>query len=672
LPTKKRPVAIDDLYRIVLVGDAQISSDGTKVTYVQRAMDREKDDYVTNVWLWEDGATRQYTSGDKDSTPRWSPDGRSLAFLSKRDETGKVRLFVLHADGGEALPLTDKEWDVSSIVWSPDGNRIAFVRSVPTDEHGVPKEPESDEDDDQGKNGKKKKKPAPTKITERIAFKADGVGFIWNRRRHVFVVNVESGETTQITDGDVNDESPAWSPDGEYIAFASDRNLSWDTEIDSQIWEAPAEGGEARQVVTERGSWGQPVYSPEGNQIAFMGDIIGDERPVTGFNRLWRINRDGTQLTDLTGDSDLEAGNTGITDAKLESQEPFVWDDGGIWFLATTAGAGNIYRWREGIEQVTVGDHDIRDFSRAGDRLAYTRADANHPAEIFWSDIPGQDGARPTPTQLTAVNEGLLGEIKISTPEAVSFPGSGGQQVEGWLIRPPLEDDLPHPMILYIHGGPQAAYGYSFFHEMQVLAGLGFGVLLINPHGSSSHGESWVSSIQGDWGNRDFDDVMKATDMVAALDWVDEKRLAIAGGSYGGYMTSWTIGHTDRFAAAVIERSLVNMLSFVGTTDVPNWWQYAWRATIEDDPMKLWKMSPIAYLKQMSTPALIIHSENDHRCPVEQGEQIFVGLRRRGVPTRFVRFPEESHGLSRGGKPSRRIERLNEIVAWLTKYLAAE
>jgi acylaminoacyl-peptidase len=204
---------------------------------------------------------------------------------------------------------------------------------------------------------------------------------------------------------------------------------------------------------------------------------------------------------------------------------------------------------------------------------------------------------------------------------------------------------------------------------MQVLTAMGYGVMLINPHGSGGHGEKWVSTIHGDWGNHDFTDFMKAADYAAALNWVDEDRMGVGGGSYGGYMTAWIVGHTDRFKAALIERSLVNMLSFVGTTDIPNWWQYAWRTTIAEDPMKLWKMSPIAYLKNMKTPSLVVHSENDHRCPVEQGEQIFTGLRIQGVPARFVRFPEESHGLSRGGKPSRRIERLNEITRWFGKYL---
>ena len=363
LETGKRPVAIEDLYRIVLLGDAQISPDGSAVAYVRREMDREKDDYVTNIWLCEKGQSRQYTSGGKDSMPRWSPNGRSLAFLSKRDD-GKVRIFVLDAAGGEGLPLTDKAWEVSSIAWAPDSRRIAFVRSVPTDEHGVPRDPES-EDDAEGKDGKaKEKKPAPTKISERIAFKADGVGFIWNRRRHIFVVDVDSGETKQITDGDFNDDSPAWSPDGNMIAFSSDRNSGWDTEIDRQIWEAPAEGSpaEAHRLVSERGVWERPVYSPDGHHIAFAGDLIDAHRPVTGFNRLWRIDRDGSNLTDLTGESDLEVGNSGITDTKLEAQEPFMWNDRGIWFIATTAGASNIYRWHNGIEKVTDGAHDIRDF----------------------------------------------------------------------------------------------------------------------------------------------------------------------------------------------------------------------------------------------------------------------------------------------------------------------
>lgn len=661
MESQRRALTFDDLSKLNFLGDAQIHPDGKRVACVKRVVDSEKDEYVSRIWLWEDGVDRQYTAGPNDSTPRWSPDGKSLAFVAKREEKGKPRIYLLNSDGGEAVAITDKDWDVSGIEWSPDSKRIAFVRSISTDEFGVPKDPDPETEGSE----EKKPKKASTKLSQRLAFKGDGAGFIWDKRRHIFVIDVGSHETIQITQGDFHHGSPAWSPDGAHIAFTANRNPNWDTEIDSQIWEVDSQGSEPRLVSSRRGMWDSPTYSPDGKQLTFAGDEISEDKPVTGFNRLWRIDVDGTNLTDLTGSADIEVGNSAITDNKLDVQDSFFWNDEGIWFIATISGASNIYRWDDGFHPMTEGQHDIRDFSLAGSAAAYTVADELHPAEIFKvSDIRSDE----EPRQLTSANEALLSEVQLSTPERVSFTGSQGEEVEGWLLRPNSTTGSVHPLVLYMHGGPQAAYGYSFFHEMQALAGLGFGILLFNPHGSSSYGEAWTSAIHGDWGNRDFEDVMRAANMAAALEWVDEKKLAIAGGSYGGYITSWAIGHTDRFAAAIIERSLVNMLSFVGTTDIPNWWQYAWRTTIEKDPIKLWSMSPIAYLSQMSTPSLIIHSENDHRCPVEQGEQIFVGLRERGIPTRFVRFPEESHGLSRGGKPSRRLERLNEIRSWLEKY----
>jgi len=663
----RRPVEVEDLYEITLVGDAQASPDGTRVAYLHRTMDREQDNYVTNIWIWEDGANRQFTTGGKDGSPRWSPQGDRLAFISKRDGSDTGRLFVMPAAGGEAQAVTEKDWEVSSIAWSPDGRCIAFARGVPTDEFGVPKDPDSADEAENGKDGKKKK-PSPTKLSQRLAFKADGVGFIHNRRQHIFVIDLASRETTQVTDGDFHDGYPAWSPDGAHIVFSSNRNADWDVEIDSQIWEVDSAGGDPGLLVKQRGSWARPVYSPTGKQLAFLGEPIDECRPVKGFQKLWRANRNGSRLTDLTGEADLEVGSSVITDTKLETQEPFFWDEDGIWFVAADSGAANAYRWNNGISAVSEGRHDVRDFSVAAHTLAYTCSDLTHPAEVFRLPTSSRSPTEREPHRLTDFNRGFLDTVKLSTPEPFAFDGSERDRVQGWIMKP-VSGESPHPLVLYIHGGPQAAYGDTFFHEMQVLAGRGFGVMLINPHGSGSLGEKWVSSIHGDWGNRDFEDVMKAADMAAALDWVDENRLAIAGGSYGGYMTAWAIGHTDRFAAAVVERALVNMLSFVGTTDVPNWWSYAWKATIDTDPMKLWRMSPVAYLEQMRTPTLVIHSENDHRCPVEQGEQIFTGLRKQGVPARFVRFPEESHGLSRGGKPSRRVERLNEIIRWLEKYL---
>lgn len=649
-----RQVDIEDLFEIVLVGDAQIHPDGSKVAFVRKQANREQDDYISHIWLWEDGGIRQYTAGKADNFPRWSPDGTGLAFLSTR--SGKPNLFVLPADGGEARGLLDSEWEVSDFAWAPDNRSIAFVRWVTTDEFGVEKPDEIA----QPEGGERK---PGGKLAERVWFKTDNSGFVHDRRRHIYLVEVETGDVRRLTAGDTNEDTPSWSPDGRHIVFAANRNPRWDVEEECQIWEIAAAGGDPRQVTSQIGSWHKPVYSPSGDEIAFAGYPLDDYRPVTGFTKLWTLPRAGVPMKSLLENHDLEVDASVLTDTKVEVQQLLYWTELGIWFLTTESGSTNIYRWCDGLHRETDGKHDIRDFSLAGDRLAYTCSEANRPAEIFIREVPGKRRA------ISEENSGYLRELHVAVAEEVSFPGSGGEAVHGWMLKPARKPGAKSPLVVYIHGGPQAAYGGSFFHEMQVLSARGYGVLLINPHGSASYGEGWVSSIHGDWGGRDFEDVMAATDMAASLDWVDENRIAIAGGSYGGYMAAWAIGHTDRYAAAVVERGLTNMLSFVGTTDIPVWCQYVWRTTVEEDAMKLWSMSPMAYLGRMSTPTLIIHSENDHRCPVEQGEQLFVGLRRRGVPTRFVRFPEESHNLSRGGTPSRRIQRLEEIACWLQSHL---
>jgi dipeptidyl aminopeptidase/acylaminoacyl peptidase len=324
---------------------------------------------------------------------------------------------------------------------------------------------------------------------------------------------------------------------------------------------------------------------------------------------------------------------------------------------------GNIYRAEGGaVQPVTSGRHAIADFSMTDGATAYTCADATHLSEVFL--LAGEQTI-----QLTHENDALLQEVYVAAPERVCFAGAGGEESEGWLLAPRGYESGKHPLVVYIHGGPHFAHGETFFFEYQYLAGQGFGVFYPNIHGSSSYGRGYYTSIRGDWGNLDFQDVMAGTEAAASRPWVDGHRLGIAGGSYGGYMTGWVMGHSNRFRAAVSERCLCNMVSFMGTSDHGWVWNRAFGVYPEQDVQKLWDMSPIKYVANVQAPMLVMHSEGDDRTPLEQGEQLFNALRRLGKETRLIVFPEESHGLSRMGKPSRRIERLEHILSWFRQYL---
>ncbi len=649
--TVKRQLQAKDLYRLRLLSDAQISPDACRVAFVLKTMDEEKNEYLSNIHVAErDGSVTQYTAGDKDSAPRWSPDGKYLAFLSGRKEKTQIHLLSTH--GGEGIALTDRKFGAGVPVWSPDSTTIAFSAPVPTN-------PEEEQEEDK----KDDKKPAPTKIVDRSSYKADGAGFIGNRRNHIFTVDVASKKTDQITEGDFHSGDPSWSPDSRHIAFNSNRSPRWDVSTEGAIYVIPRTGGQARKV-TEGGAFFHPVFSPDGSRIGFMGNE--DPNEIFAPSRLYSVNRAGDDLWDMLGDWDGSLGNdvsSDIVHSAEDSGTALIWREDGIYFIATERGESNIYRTDGAVQSVTTGQHAIPDFSMAEDgTLAYVVSDTTHPAEIYL-----KDGDQVQ--QLTHENDAFLEEVRVFTPERISFTGANGETSEGWLLAPPGHESGKHPLIVYIHGGPQTAHGEGFFFEYQFLAGQGFGVFFPNIHGSSSYGRAYQTSIRHDWGNQDYQDVLAGTETAAAQPWVDERRLGIAGGSYGGYMTGWVMGHTDRFQAAVMERCLCNMVSFMGTSDGGWVWDRQFGVFPEDDVQKIWDMSPLKYVGNVQAPMMVIHSERDDRTPFEQGEQMFNALRRLGKDTKFVIFPEESHGLSRGGKPSRRVERLGYIADWFREKL---
>src|SRR5579875_1755552 len=643
--TEKRPLEPRDLYRMRINTDPQITSDGHRIAFVQTYLDEEKNDYVSNIFLAEDGTVRQFTSGDKDSNPRWSPDGRQLAFVSKRGE--KAQLFLMPADGGEATALTEQTLGAGEPVWSPDGTAIAFIAPTSTT-------PEAEETKDD-------KKPAATKIVDRASYKSDGKGYVGNRRSHVFLVTLEDKQVRQLTEGDFSDAGLSWSPDGQHLAFASNRTQRWDVSTEEDIYLIPSTGGEGRRL-TSGHTFGTPRFSPDGSRIA----VVGRENPDEIFfpARIYSVDRSGGDLRDELGDWDGGLGNEVMSDIlNDEHQTAMDWFSDGIYFIGTERGQSNVYRAADGrVCPVTSGAHAITGFSVAADgTVAYTCADATHPADVFLL----RDGQV---TQVTHSND-WLDDVRVIVPERLSYTGPNGEEGEGWLLAPPGHESGKHPLLVYINGGPQTAHGEAFFFEYQYLANQGFGVFFPNIHGSSSYGRDYQISIHGRWGSIDYQDVMAGTDAALDRSWVDPARVGIIGGSYGGYMTSWTIGHTGRFRAAVVERCLSNMVSFMGTSDGGWVWNRSFGVYPEDDVQKLWSMSPIAYVKNVRTPTLVMHSERDDRTPLEQGEQYFNALRRLGVDTRFIVFPEESHGLSRGGKPSRRIERMEHIRDWFREHL---
>jgi dipeptidyl aminopeptidase/acylaminoacyl peptidase len=650
--TQKRALEAKDLYRLRLISDPQISPDGSRIAFVLKQMDEEKNDYRSNIYVVDrDGTVVQFTSGDKDWGPRWSPDGKYLAFVSDRKEKAQVHL--LSTRGGESLPVTNLKLGAGLPIWSPDSTAIVFTGVVPIEPEEEERKEEKAED----------KKTARTRTMDRTQYKLDGAGFIGDRRRHLFLIDVATRTVEQLTDGDYHDDNASWSPDSRHIAFSSSRSPRWDVSLESDIYVMPRSGGEAR-AITSGGAYGRPAFSPDGSRIAFYGHEHLDD--IWAPARIYSANASGSDLRDELGEWDGGLANEVVSDVVLSAEQlnvVLVWRPDGIYFLGTEHGECNLYRTDGTVHPVTHGKNTLVDFSIAEDgTVAFGSADSTHLVEVFVSTESGGE-------QLTHENDAFLEEVLITPPQRLSFVGARGERSEGWLIPPRGHESGKYPLIVYIHGGPMLAHGEALHYEYQFLAGQGFGVFYPNLHGSSSYGCAYQTSIKEDWGNLDYQDVLAGASEAASHPWVDPERLGIAGGSYGGFMTNWVVTHDHRFRAAVTERCLSNILSFYGTSDTGWTWSRMWGVYPEEDVQKLWDMSPIKYVAHVTTPVLVVHSEGDDRTPLEQGEQMFNALRRLGKETRFVVFPEESHGLSRIGKPSRRVERLGYILEWFRQYL---
>jgi dipeptidyl aminopeptidase/acylaminoacyl peptidase len=635
-----RPEHLADL---AVTSDAHLHPDGVRVAFVVTTMDLDEDVYRSRIWLWDGTEARQLTSGSSDASPRWSPDGMTLAFLRKGpSDDDRPQIAQLPISGGEASVSTTFDVGVSSFAWSPDGTR--FVAQVAEYVDGMPDEEE--------------RSRAPRRI-EHPSFRFDNQGWTYNRRSHLWIVDVASGETRKLTDGDCSEGGPAWSPDGSTIAFVSStRPDRWIKPL-GNVFTVPAEGGEPA-VVSPGGAWDWVGYDPSG-----VLHVIGMETEEFRLEAapLQRIEADGslTRLTDL--DRNLRPGHP-----PGELAGPRFLEDGTIHTLIEDRGMQRV---------IAIGsDGEVTDIAGGprlitgwdprpdGSAAVFTESTPVVPGEVAWWE--GGEERR-----LTALNAEFIETADLVMPEEFTFE-SDGAEIHGWVLLPPGDGDVP--VLLNIHGGPATQYGWGFFDEFQVYVGAGYGVVGVNPRGSSGYGDAYMQVPAGRWGEDvppDQADLKRAPHAAAErFPRLDTSTMGIMGGSYGGVSTVMVTSMDQGYRSAVAERGVYNWVSMSGTSDIPWFIELYLHATMPEGAADIWQASPLSRAHRITTPTLVLHSETDYRCPVEQGQQLFTLLYQQGVETELLLFPPgEGHELSRSGKPKHRVERFHAILDWHARHL---
>jgi len=663
---KKRRIKATDLYRFQLVSDPQISPDGRHIIYCLQRTERATEKKYQNLWLVpaDGGSPRQFTLGDHvDRYPRWSPDGEQIAFLSNRKDEKQFQMYLIPFRGGEARRLTDLQGDFAGFSWSPDGKRFACLFRK-KDEEAIERE----------KDEQKKKLGIVQRHITRVFYKMDGAGYLPKERFHIWTIRLKDGKAKQLTDGfEYEEELPAWSPDGGTLLFASNRAEDPDFNPDvSDLCTLPATGGELRKIEVDHAlQKGGPVYSPDGAWIAYFGR----ERTGSFWQNtcLYVVPAAGGEARNLTSEYDLHLSSTTLGDVGgSPALTPLAWalDSSAIYFtISRMAEQPYLSISRDGNDLrnlIAGGTNGPFSLDAAQTAVAYVHATMTDPGEVWVQALADGEARR-----LTNHNDDLLSGLDLGEMEEAWFKARDGYDLQGWILKPPdFDPDQQYPSILEIHGGPMMQYGDNFMLEFYYLAAHDYVVYFSNPRGSQGYGNAHAGAIENNWGTVDYDDVMDWADYVAAQPYIDTERMGVTGGSYGGYMTTTIIGRTDRFKAACAQRLVSNLISMWGTSDF-NWaWTRAWgNETPWENMANYWRQSPISRIGNAKTPTLIIHSERDFRCNMEQGEQVYVALKKLGVDSELVLFPEESHGLSRGGRTDRRVARLKHILRWFDRYL---
>jgi dipeptidyl aminopeptidase/acylaminoacyl peptidase len=648
-----------DVFDLHWVSDPQISPDGRGIAYVRMAFDIKTDRPRGVIWLvGADGKhARPLSDAVHSASPRWSPDGTRLAYLGAGAD-GSTQLFVYWTEGGVTAAISNFVESPSGLTWSSDGRWLAFTMPVAAERKPLKVDlPEAP---------KNAKWAEPPKLIDRMVFRADGEGYLPNVFTQLFIISADGGAARQLTQGDFDTEgAPSFTVDGKSVLISANRRSDADYEpLDSEIYRVDLSDGSIHALTDRRGPDRHPVASPDGKHIAYLG--FDDKRLGYQATQLYVMDVDGTHSHSLTAALDRDAAAPHWTgDGR---QVIFQYDDHGSTKIAAIDLSGKLRVLADDLGGADVTrPYSGGSFSSAANganiRFAYTRSAALAPAVLATGTSP-----RDIVT-LAAQNDMLLSQRTLGAVEEISFDSSvDGRHIQGWIVKPPGFDAAKkYPLLLEIHGGPFASYGPSFAAEIQLYAAAGYVVLYLNPRGSTGYGEEFADLIHHDYPNNDFGDLMSGVDAVVGRGYVDAARLFVTGGSGGGVLTAWIVGHTDRFRAAVVVKPVINWTSFVLTADMPNYFYRYWFDGFPwDNEQSYWKRSPLAYVGNVHTPTMLMTGEVDYRTPSSEAEQFYQALKLRKIDTALVRVPNASHDIS--ARPSLLIAKVAYVLAWLKSH----
>ena len=678
----KRSITETDLYSFEWIADAKISPDGSRIAYTHVSVNSKHDGYDSELWIIpaSGGAPRQLTAGPRDLGARWSPDGKTIAFArgggEKEGRPAPAQIYLLPLEGGEARQLTDLPRGAGPALWSPDGHWIAFTSTTQTkdfEKKTAGKEEESD-----------------VRVITKAAYRQNGSGYNEaGRPSHIWKVEVPEVVTApqkakQITTGEFAESEPVWSLDGANLYYTTERVLETYYEPPhNEIYSVSANGGSGTKITGIDGGARGLALSANGRYLTFSGAINKGEgvieRSYSQPDLFTTSVEAGSTAKNLTEKYDFDiGGGVGGDQSPPRGSGPSkpYWSKDGryIYVVAAEEGRANLKRVEVEtgkVEALTSGDHDVYSYSSTpdGSKVAVLVSTPTNIGDLYVAD--GRSGKME---RLTHINEKLFSQLNLTEPSAIWYKSFDGKRVETWVQRPPdFKEGKKYPMILNIHGGPHSAYGYTFDHEFQWMAAKGYVVLYPNPRGSTSYGQDFGNIIQYHYPGDDYKDLMAGVDELIQKGWVDPNKMAVTGGSGGGVLTNWVIGHTDRFKAAASQRSIADWRDFWYTADFTQFSSNWFRGAPWESEADFKERSPITYVQNIHTPLMLVEGEADFRTPpAAGGEQMFRALKYLKRPVVMVRFPGESHELSRSGKPTHRVERLQHIVAWFDQWVQGQ